>query len=294
MENSKPAISIPVAAMEKSKPAIFTRTPSQPDSPVGPHARPTWEEHEVHDVLLDSVWLDWRNLQNCPASITGDRAVIERAIRNSRGDALMYAARRLQSDHDLVLSAARLNGLTVQYAGQAVRDDRLFMLQVCALDGKALKYASARLQDDFELVRTAVENTGDALTYASERLLGDLKLLLLATETNKRRACMINAPLILPSAAPLPPASMLPAALEAAAAAAHHSMRQKEAILDLTEPRRPLAVESLQRHKGENDYDTLTESFGSLAKDLKGLEADIDRRIAAANIASGEDTMRII
>ena len=100
---------------------------------------------------------------------------------------LERASKGLKADKEVVMTAVKKNGYSLQYASKSLKDDKSFFKAAIKLSGGyVLEYASKELKDDKQVVKTAVKNWGKALEYTSDNLRNDKEVVMAAVKSYGR------------------------------------------------------------------------------------------------------------
>lgn len=135
---------------------------------------------------IASVAEDWRTLQHAPAEARADPEVVCEAMRNSDGEALLFASDELRGDREYVLGASQEIGPGVlQHASAELKADRAFMMEVVDYcpPGEVLHFMPDELREellsDRDFVLQAVQDAGaEMLDSVPETLRGQRDFIL--------------------------------------------------------------------------------------------------------------------
>ena len=116
-----------------------------------------------------------------PNEYRADRDIVLAAARQD-GLVLPFVAEALRGDKEIALAAVKENADALRHASAEMQADRGIVLAVARQIGSALRNASGALQDDPDVVRAAVLQQGMALQYASVRLRADPTVVLTAVQ----------------------------------------------------------------------------------------------------------------
>lgn len=126
-----------------------------------------------------AVLLDWKQLEDAPEEVRGDRDLLMGTLMASQGLAFTHAAPELKADREVVLEATKYLGAAFQEAARELRADRSFVLEAVRRHGAALAGASEELRRDRSLVLEAAQRgCGSALQGAADDLRLDPAFLL--------------------------------------------------------------------------------------------------------------------
>merc|ERR1719422_231138 len=96
----------------------------------------------------------------------------------ARPHCLVWAAKELQADRELVICAVTREGTMLDWAANELRADKEVVMAAVGQNGKALRFASKRLQADRELVISAVTREGTMLNWAANELRADKEVVM--------------------------------------------------------------------------------------------------------------------
>ena len=118
------------------------------------------------DKLLEKILKDDDDIsgliENADESLKADKEIIMAAAKLD-GMSLKYADDSLKGDKEVVLAASEEDGwCALKYCSEDLKADRDFVLEIVKKDGSALGEAHESLKADKEIVLAAVMQYGDA------------------------------------------------------------------------------------------------------------------------------------
>ena len=133
------------------------------------------------DKLLEKILKDDDDIsgliENADESLKADKEIIMAAAKLD-GMSLKYADDSLKGDKEVVLAASEEDGwCALKYCSEDLKADRDFVLEIVKKDGSALGEAHESLKADKEIVLAAVMQYGDAFDDADESLKEDKDIL---------------------------------------------------------------------------------------------------------------------
>lgn len=157
-----------------------------------------WAYQNTFSVVLAAVEQNGMALRYASRELQDDPRIIYAATMQN-GLAIQFASLRQKNDPSMVLYAAKQNPGALQFASilngmspKFIRDpiwgqirDRNTLLSAVKINGLSLKDASLFLNQDREIVLAAVRQNGMALQYAPLSLRADKKIVLAASMQNE-------------------------------------------------------------------------------------------------------------
>jgi len=126
----------------------------------------------------------WWLLQDAPGELKADKEIVMTAVR-CNGRSLEHCADCMRCDREVVLAAVAQDGIALKFVNESLRGDREVVLQAVSHSGGALHWASDELKADREVVMRAVKKEGSALECASEELRGHADIVETAIKTKR-------------------------------------------------------------------------------------------------------------
>lgn len=129
------------------------------------------------DVVFDS-----NSLRYASDDLRANRDFVREML--GREGANLKFALDFANDRELVFTAIRQNGMSLEFASTTLQNDRELVLGALTKlgDGLALQFASSQLRDDKQVVLRAVLNDRRSFEFASKRLKKDPQILELVSK----------------------------------------------------------------------------------------------------------------